>query len=504
MPFLLVFSTADLLDARVRRRSHGDRHHRWSACTYSFKFAWAPLVDRVPLPVLDALARPPAQLDAAGAGRHLVLGCSPWRSAIRAADLWWLRLSPSSSPSSRRPRTSRSTPTASRPDETLTGRHCATYQLGYQRSPLAGSSMPMALLAAPWHPALVGRDHAVIAEPDRWPRHRRATSQSPRSRNAGLPPALRSSEGCGSRKPSSRRSSSSSPIAAGCVMLLFVACSYKYGDALGGTMAKPFYIDMGFILPEIAGITKSFGFVMTILGATAGRRAGAPHRRCRACWRRGILMPSPISFSRGWPRSARHVGADRRDQRRQSGDRRAGRRRCSSPSCRASAPPAWRHAICAAHLDDGLRPVIELSGGRRLDWRATDRLATFWMLHHVRGCAIPGTAVAGLLAMAPAQKETPPSRAEGGVVVNRLRGINRAGGTGPFRSGAWGARRNEQVPCSGARYKTVTGGVENSPLAWRRARSRRRGRCGSGRRRVSPFSAMRRRRICTSTVRAST
>ena len=38
------------------------------------------------------------------------------------------------------------------------------------------------------------------------------------------------------------------------------------------------------------------------------------------------------------------------------------------------------------------------------------------------------------------EKETPPSRAEGGAVVNRLRGVNRAGGTCPFRSGAWGAR----------------------------------------------------------------
>ena len=59
-------------------------------------------------------------------------------------------------------------------------------------------------------------------------------------------------------------------------------------------------------------------------------------------------------------------------------------------------------------------------------------------------------------------KENPSFREEGGA-VNRLRGVIRAGGTGPFRSGAWGCRpgtgSSGLVP---GRYKTVTASVEKA------------------------------------------
>ncbi|RMD61549.1 MAG: MFS transporter, partial [Alphaproteobacteria bacterium] len=45
---------------------------------------------------------------------------------------------------------------------------------------------------------------------------------------------------------------------------------YKFGDAIGGVMANPFYVEIGFTGVEIAGITKVFGMVATLAGVFAG------------------------------------------------------------------------------------------------------------------------------------------------------------------------------------------------------------------------------------------
>lgn len=52
-------------------------------------------------------------------------------------------------------------------------------------------------------------------------------------------------------------------------VLLFVAL-YKYGDALLGVMATPFYLDTGFSLAEIGVVTKGFGLAMTLAGTAIG------------------------------------------------------------------------------------------------------------------------------------------------------------------------------------------------------------------------------------------
>lgn len=52
-------------------------------------------------------------------------------------------------------------------------------------------------------------------------------------------------------------------------VLLFIAL-YKYGDALLGVMANPFYLDIGFSKTEIGLVTKGFGLAMTLLGGVLG------------------------------------------------------------------------------------------------------------------------------------------------------------------------------------------------------------------------------------------
>ena len=45
---------------------------------------------------------------------------------------------------------------------------------------------------------------------------------------------------------------------------------YKFGDAIGGVMANPFYVELGFSGVEIASVTKVFGMLATIAGGIAG------------------------------------------------------------------------------------------------------------------------------------------------------------------------------------------------------------------------------------------
>lgn len=56
----------------------------------------------------------------------------------------------------------------------------------------------------------------------------------------------------------------------GWVAVILFIILYKFGDAIAGVMANPFFIDIGFSLSEIASVTKVFGIVATLAGAVAG------------------------------------------------------------------------------------------------------------------------------------------------------------------------------------------------------------------------------------------
>lgn len=56
----------------------------------------------------------------------------------------------------------------------------------------------------------------------------------------------------------------------GWVAILLFIVLYKYGDALLGFMATPFYLRIGFSLAEVGVISKGWGLAMTLLGAGLG------------------------------------------------------------------------------------------------------------------------------------------------------------------------------------------------------------------------------------------
>ena len=53
------------------------------------------------------------------------------------------------------------------------------------------------------------------------------------------------------------------------VVLLFILL-YKFGDALAGVMSNPFYVELGFTKIQIASISKAFGLAAIIIGSVIG------------------------------------------------------------------------------------------------------------------------------------------------------------------------------------------------------------------------------------------
>jgi MFS transporter, PAT family, beta-lactamase induction signal transducer AmpG len=52
-------------------------------------------------------------------------------------------------------------------------------------------------------------------------------------------------------------------------IVLFIVL-YKFGDALAGVMANPLYVSLHFTESEVAGVSKIFGVLMTLVGLSAG------------------------------------------------------------------------------------------------------------------------------------------------------------------------------------------------------------------------------------------
>ena len=56
----------------------------------------------------------------------------------------------------------------------------------------------------------------------------------------------------------------------GWVVILLFVIFYKYADGVWAFMANPFYLDTGFTLGEIAAVSKTYGVVMTMIGVVIG------------------------------------------------------------------------------------------------------------------------------------------------------------------------------------------------------------------------------------------
>jgi PAT family beta-lactamase induction signal transducer AmpG len=264
---------------------------------YALKFAWAPLVDRLPLPLLDRwLGRRRSWMLLTQVGillSTLLLAFSnpvegPWFTAFAAVLIAFFSATQDIAIDAYRIEIQ---------DDDEQGAGAATTQLGYRIALWIVDALALLLPSiVPWPVvlsviaglAIVGMVTTFLAE-------------EPRS-SASIPPTPSAESWV---KEAVIRPFAEFIAYRGWVVILLFALLYKYGDALGGSMARPFYVQMGFSGPEIFGVTKSFGVAATILGGLAGGVLVARYGIFRSLLVAGILQAvTNLLFS--WQAMAGH------------------------------------------------------------------------------------------------------------------------------------------------------------------------------------------------------
>jgi PAT family beta-lactamase induction signal transducer AmpG len=289
LPLLLVFGTLSywLREAGIERSTIG--FVSWVALAYGFKWAWAPLVDRLPVPLLSRLLgrRRGWLLTAQLAVAAGLAGMALSDPAQGLEQLVWLALLVAFASA-----TQDIVVDAFRIESggvRLQAAMAATYMIGYRLA------MIVSFAGVLWLGAWVDPDEAT---------YQHAPWQFAYLVMAGLmgvgilttllaaephPPERPPAEA--TREPSVFRklpgwllppvrwfwSAVLSPFADffgryGWLALLVLAliASYRISDIVLGVIANVFYVDMGFSKVEVANVTKVFGVIMTLLGAVAG------------------------------------------------------------------------------------------------------------------------------------------------------------------------------------------------------------------------------------------
>lgn len=283
LPFLLVFSTlsAWLRDEGVARSVIG--FFSWVGVTYSIKVFWAPVVDRLPLPLLTKLLgkrRSWMLVAQIGIACGLVgMGMSDSNMQLQQIALFAVWVAFCSS-------TQDIVIDAYRIEAVVPefqGAMAATYVLGYRVALLvAGAGAFYIADFASWQIAYyvmaatmsVGIITTfVIKEPEH--KINESTLQSEKDLEATI--GLAGSTSWLKKIAAWFSDAVVSPFVefftrtgkAGLFILALIAV-YKMSDITMGVMANPFYLDLGFSKKEIADVSKIFGFFMTILGASLG------------------------------------------------------------------------------------------------------------------------------------------------------------------------------------------------------------------------------------------
>jgi len=283
LPFLLVFTTlsAWLTEASISRSTIG--FFSWVGITYSIKVFWAPVIDRLPFPLLTrvfgkrrgwmlaaqvtiasglagmALTDPASHLTQLALCALLVAFGSATQDIT--IDAWRIEAV----------------------EQDMQGAMAATYVLGYRLALLtAGAGALYLAELTNWTLTYITMSGLMgigmlttLSIPE--PSH----SDNPHTRM--LESRLESSIGIAGRQGLAARFAAwftdavISPFVEffersgrlAVLILLLVGC-YKLSDITMGVMANPFYLDLGFSLTDIANVTKIFGFFMTIAGAGLG------------------------------------------------------------------------------------------------------------------------------------------------------------------------------------------------------------------------------------------
>ena len=284
LPFLLVFSTltAWLRDVDVEVAAIG--FFSWIGITYSIKFLWAPVVDRLSLPGLGRRLGQRrswmllGQLGVAGGLAGLAL--SDPTAALAPVAVMALLVAFGSATQDIAVDAFR---IESAEDE-IQAAMAATYIIGYRAGILVAGAGALYLAAyGSWMSAylvmaaLMGVGMATVLLRPEPPRR---LGRDTEAREARVERYLLAA----GDRPAWWRNLCAWLIGAvvcpfvdffarngrhAAVLLLLVAV-YKISDLAMAAMANPLYIDLGFELTQIANITKVYGVAMTIVGGIVG------------------------------------------------------------------------------------------------------------------------------------------------------------------------------------------------------------------------------------------
>ena len=283
LPFLLVFSTLSgwLRDVGIERSVIG--FFSWVGITYSIKVFWAPVIDRVPFPLLTRLLgrrRGWMLLAQIGIAAGLVgLSSTDPQQNIGLIAVYALVVAFSSA-------TQDITIDAYRieaAEAEFQGAMAANYVLGYRIALLvAGAGAFYIAEGATWSVAYlvmaalmtVGLvTTLVLGEPQA----RRSGNTAELEDGVEEPSGLLAESGTLKRLGAWFSDALVAPFlefftrnGRQALIILMLIGVYKLSDITMGVMANPFYLDLGFSKTEIADVTKIFGFFMTIGGAALG------------------------------------------------------------------------------------------------------------------------------------------------------------------------------------------------------------------------------------------
>jgi MFS transporter, PAT family, beta-lactamase induction signal transducer AmpG len=274
LPLLLVFGTLSfwLREAGINRTTIG--YLSWVGLAYGFKWVWAPLVDRLPIPVATRLlGRRRSWLLFAQLLVILgIVGMAFTDPKAALAPIVWCALLVAFGSA-----TQDIALDAFRIESADMDRQAAlaaAYQTGYRLA------MIWAGAGALWIAARAEVADAASYQHGAWQAAYLAMAASmlvgvvtvlfsPEPARRELPPARNAAEWL--------RGALVEPFAdflsrykLQAVLILALIAVYRISDVVMGIMANPFYVDMGYTKDQVAAVSKVFGVVMTLAGAFIG------------------------------------------------------------------------------------------------------------------------------------------------------------------------------------------------------------------------------------------
>ena len=274
LPLLLVLGTLSfrLREAGIDRSTIG--YLSWVGLAYGFKWVWAPLVDRMPLPWLTARLgrRRSWLLLAQGVIALGLVGMALNDPAQMLAPLVWCALAVAFGSATQDIALDAYRIESASADAQAT--LAASYQTGYRLAMIWAGAGVLWIAARAQGADVTGYAHAA------W---QTAYLVMALSLLPGMLTVLLSPEPAPRPMPAARsvgewlRGALVEPFADfwhryrwQALLVLALIAVYRISDVVMGIMANPFYVDMGYTKDEVAAVTKIYGVVMTLVGAFVG------------------------------------------------------------------------------------------------------------------------------------------------------------------------------------------------------------------------------------------